>query len=216
MAIEKKRGCGYRKVGGMYLVCDGAGFGCDQLPFNLEVCPVCSQGIKPSRGFTWIIPNQLFGVKECKATCPIPICPLRREERQGLMWIGGGFYTPEDFIKEANEMGISKRISAVPNGFKLGETWVFMAHKKAGKKIPVVKPEGYPILSTKRVEVPAVFCVFKPARIEKIITETQSKDEVEMKKLKERGITPVAVPDDDKDHQGTVYDKKKEETTATA
>lgn len=39
MAVETRRGCGYRKVGGIYLVCDGAGFRCDQLPVNLEVIP---------------------------------------------------------------------------------------------------------------------------------------------------------------------------------
>jgi len=223
MAVEKRRGCGFRKVGGMYLVCDGAGFGCNQLPFNLEVCPVCSQGIKPSRGFTWINPLQLFKAQECKVTCPMsPNCPLRFEGRQGLMWIGGGFYTPEDFIKEANEMGISKRIGALHQGFELGKTWVFLAHKKAGKKqvpIPDTTPEDvradlYSVVKMEK-EVPAVFYIFKPTRIEKIVTETQSKDEAEMKKLKDRGITPVAVPDDDKDHQGTVYDKKKEETATS-
>lgn len=220
MAVEQKRGCGYRKVGGLYLVCDGVGFRCDLLPYNLEVCPVCSQGIKPSRSFTWIIPNKLFErSQECRATCPIiAYCPLRFEQKQGLMWVGGGFYKePGDFIKEAHEMGISKRISAVPNGFKVGETWVFLAHKKAGrKKVAVDVVEGRDELTDqavrleqeKEVEAPAVFYSFKPTRIEKIVTETQSKDEAEMQKLKERGITPVAVPDDDPDHKGTVYDKK--------
>jgi hypothetical protein len=34
--------------------------------------------------------------------------------------------------------------------------------------------------------------------------------------LTEKGITPVFVPDDDPDHQGTVYDKEEEEETVTA
>ncbi len=213
MAVEAKRRCGFRKVGGIYLVCEGTGFGCDQLPYNLEVCPVCSQGIKPSRGFTWIIPDHLFGVKECKATCPMPICPLRRAEKHGLMWVGGGFYKePDDFIREAKEIGISKRIAAIPNNFKLGETWVFLAHKKAGRK-QVLMPDTTPEETTHEKEVPAVFYIFKPTRIEKIVTETQSQDEAEMQKLKDRDITPVTVPDDDKDHRGTVYDKEKEENT---
>jgi hypothetical protein len=29
-----------------------------------------------------------------------------------------------------------------------------------------------------------------------------------MSKLREAGITPVPVPDDDKDHQGSVYDRE--------
>jgi len=55
-----------------------------------------------------------------------------------------------------------------------------------------------------------IFQVFKPTHIEKIITETMAKDEAEMKRLADHGITPVIVPDDDKDHQGTVYDKESE------
>ncbi|MEI6227005.1 MAG: hypothetical protein WCS72_19880 [Deltaproteobacteria bacterium] len=44
--------------------------------------------------------------------------------------------------------------------------------------------------------------------IEKIVTETESKDEAAMEELKGRGITPFVVPDDDKDHQGSVYDSE--------
>lgn len=33
MASETKRGCGYRKVGGMYLVGDYIRVPCDRLPF---------------------------------------------------------------------------------------------------------------------------------------------------------------------------------------
>jgi hypothetical protein len=33
------------------------------------------------------------------------------------------------------------------------------------------------------------------------------RDETAMNELVEAGITPVIVPDDDRDHQGTVYDK---------
>jgi len=46
--------------------------------------------------------------------------------------------------------------------------------------------------------------------LEKIITETMAKDEAEMKRLALQNITPIVVPDDDKDHQSTVYDKEAE------
>jgi hypothetical protein len=49
-----------------------------------------------------------------------------------------------------------------------------------------------------------VFRIFKPERIEKIITETMAKDEAEMNKLADAGITPVIVKDGDRDHEGTV------------
>ena len=52
--------------------------------------------------------------------------------RVGLIWVGEKFYpTPQDFCAEAEKMGISRRIPAVPNDFVLGETWVWLAHRKA-------------------------------------------------------------------------------------
>jgi hypothetical protein len=52
--VESKRGCGYRKPGGLYLVSGGFAKTCYKLPIGLTVCPCCNQGIKPARGFTWI------------------------------------------------------------------------------------------------------------------------------------------------------------------
>ena len=51
---ESERGCGFRKKGGLYLVSEGLAAPCGKLPIPLTVCPVCGQGIKPSRGWTWI------------------------------------------------------------------------------------------------------------------------------------------------------------------
>lgn len=58
---------------------------------------------------------------------------------------------------------------------------------------------------------PGIFRVFKPERIEKIITESQSKDAAVMEELIAKHITPVVVPDNDPDHQGTVYDDPENE-----
>lgn len=60
MAIEARRGCGYRKVGGIYLVGGGIGVPCDRLPYPLTVCPCCSQGVKQGRGWTWVTVGKLF------------------------------------------------------------------------------------------------------------------------------------------------------------
>jgi len=65
---EGPRGCGYRKTGGIYLVCDGPGHPCEILPMEMHVCSTCDQGIKPSRGWTWINPEELFKHERC-ATC---------------------------------------------------------------------------------------------------------------------------------------------------
>ena len=191
MAIEQKRGCGYRKVGGMYLVCGGAGVVCDRLPFLLKVCPVCGAGIKFSRGFTWVEPFPLLGGmhENCKDEIkPCPVCNpdvfTVHGEKYGLMWVGGNSYTPESFMFESQKMGISKRIATVPRNFKVGETWVLLAHKK-------VKTNGE--------KTSAIFSAFKPTKIEKLITKSQATEEA-LKKLGKQGITPVVVPDDDKDH----------------
>lgn len=205
MTSEAKRGCGFRKVGGIYLVGEGISLGCDLLPFNVETCPCCSAGIKYSRGWKWIVPKQLFNldgtIKEDMSCtgCPMKIsksgCPMQSEKKAGLLWVGHRFYSPESFIQEAQEMGISKRIGAVPREFELGKTWVFLAHIQAGTK--------------NNIKVPAVFYVFRPTKIEKIVTENQSKNAPEMQKLIKKGITPVVVPDNDKDHQGNVYEDQR-------
>lgn len=198
MAIEEKRGCGYRKVGGLYLVGEGLAAPCDRLPFELSVCPCCGNGIKFTRGFTWIRAD-LFAPDHQPCKCPYvcPICnPIRDGKgyvKYGLLWVGEAFYSPEGFIREAQRRGISKRISALPHGFKVGATWVMLAHKKA---ITKTAAEGSTALFQ---EVPGIFYAFCPLRVEKIITESMEKDG-EGAKLRERGITPVVVPDDDPDH----------------
>jgi hypothetical protein len=97
-------------------------------------------------------------------------------------------------------MGISRRITAVPRGFKVGEHFVFLAHPKMKEVVdPVTSDVSW---------VGGVFHVVKPQRIEKIITHSQSLDEKEMKKLAAQGITPVIVPDNDSDHHGSVYDDR--------
>lgn len=211
MAVEAKRGCGFRKVNGLYLVAQGIGLRCMRLPIPLEVCPTCSHGIKQSRGWTWINAKELFEKAEawdCLApTCPV--CPVSHPpEKAGLTWVGGAFYPkPEDWQAEADRLGVSRRISAVPKDFKLGETWVFVAHPKAIHRV-IAPINGH---EEQHSWVKGIIHAFKPQRIEKIVTRTMSEDEEEMQKLEKRGITPVIVPDDDEDHQGSVFKKQKQE-----
>jgi hypothetical protein len=203
MAVEARRKCGHRKVGGLYLVSDGLGVPCCKLPVLLHVCPTCNGGIKQSRGWTWIDPQPWL-----KGACTQGneyICaaanPERFGDKVGLLWIGEQFYpTPSSFQEEAAKMGISRRITAVPRGFKVGEHFVFLAHPKMKEVVdPVTSDVSW---------VGGVFHVVKPQRIEKIITHSQSLDEKEMKKLAAQGITPVIVPDNDSDHHGSVYDDR--------
>ena len=52
MAIEKPRRCGYRKVGGLYMVGEMASMmSCGQFPFALTQCPCCGSGFAQGLGF---------------------------------------------------------------------------------------------------------------------------------------------------------------------
>lgn len=273
MAVESKRGCGYRKVGGLYLCASGAGISCCRLPLALHTCPVCSGGIKQARGWTWINPAKMFA-EAPPATCGTSasfsldrpgsgFCPnfnlANYGERVGLLWVGESFYkTPTDFNVEAGTLGISRRIIALPRGFKLGEHWVFIAHPKvipAPRTVAEVDgvlaicdasgeptDEGTFIEDRAAAEAlaaqldrekprfgAAVFRVFKPTAIEKIIDQSDydallaelatyeadaAENKVPSKRLakfiKERaaGVTFVPVPDDDPDHHGDVHEDR--------
>jgi hypothetical protein len=206
MAVEARRGCGYRKVGGLYLVGKRLGVACCKMPIALRVCPTCNGGIKQARGWQWIDPRPwLKG--ECK-TGMAGVCaaatPDRMGERAGLLWIGTQFYpTAETFALESDRLGISRRITAVPRGFKAGETYVFLAHPRLIQETDDATGES--------TWVGGVFRIFRPDGVEKIVTETQARDADAMAKLRKAGITPVAVPDDDPDHRGSVYDDDNED-----
>jgi hypothetical protein len=230
MAVEQKRGCGYRKVGGLYLVSGGAGVPCDRLPIELSVCPCCHGGIKQSRGWTWIDVAMLVGGDHGVPCLDLGFCPLCHDVKQlgkaGLLWIGEKFYpTPADFDREGVAMGISRRISAIPRNFKVGETWILLAHPKVvpgtivdqenlagfGDQVAAgTMTEAQAIsYATKNVFKPGIFKVWRPSRIEKICKESERGTEA-IAELEKKGITPVFVPDDDKDHMGSVHDKAEE------
>jgi hypothetical protein len=184
--IEGKRGCGYRKEGGLYLVSEGLGRYCGALPIELEVCPTCHHGIKPSRGWTWIDLSALAAVRGCSREGGCGNCPIADAKIQqcGLLWVGEQFYkTPAAFAKEAGSMGISRRIQAVPRGFVVGETWVALAHRKAIESVFKLGEE--PTYKS------AIFHVFRPQRIEYIVKKGDSNEKLE--DLEKRGMTLVKV-----------------------
>ena len=127
----------------------------------------------------------------------------------GLLWIGAQFYkTTDEFNREAAALGVSRRIAAIPRGFKVGQTWVMFAHPKAVETFePLREPDGALDLDggTTRKFTPGIFKVWRPVRIEKILPES-ARGSAEVAELEEKGITPVFVPDDDPDHRGSVYD----------
>lgn len=181
--VENPRGCGYRKKGGLYLVADGISAACCKLPFPLTVCPCCHAGIKQTRGFIWVNSN-LFSGSECTDSGMYVTCPMNfKNRRVGLMWVGEKFYpTADHFTREANFMGVSKRIAQVPKDFEVGKTWVYLAHPKA---VHAIGEKGNIDFA------PGVFRAFRPQRIEYIVTEKETPEELE--KLAERGFTLVRV-----------------------
>lgn len=175
---------------GIYLVGDGLGAPCGLLPVPLGVCPCCGGGIKQTRGWTWITPQSLFtdavlgpvaGIeRDCDRSRRLktlvagsprgargcPDCPVGSPPpgRHGLLWIGEGFYpTPEDYIRESARQGVSRKIKAVPQGFVLGETWVFLAHRKA-----IRNP------ATGERDMPGIFSAFRPRGIDLVIADAHN------------------------------------------
>lgn len=197
MATEAKRGCGYRKVGGIYMCADGSGGPCCKMPIPLRVCPTCNQGIKQTRGFQWIDPTPWL---KGGCTWRRPFCPLAQPgvlpDKVGLLWIGAEHYDrPEAFNDEAARLGISRRIRAIPRGFEVGKSWVFLAHPR--------------VLFEDDKWVGGLFRIIRPDRFETIVTETMARDGELMDDLSDRGLVPVIVPDGDTDHAAPAERKTK-------
>jgi len=113
-------------------------------------------------------------------------------DKYGLMWVGSQYYTPESFIKEAQTMGVSKRIAKIPKDLKLGETWVLLAHPKVPFNSSI---ENTPLKSEPAYKK-AIFYAFIPQRIEMLIWKSEATTE-KIRKLEEQGITPIIVDDSD-------------------
>lgn len=186
--ICPRRRCGFRRPGGLYLVSSGPALYCGKLPIELTVCPCCSRGIKPSRGWTWIDATRIFAGVECKAPKCVG-CPMAKGlGRAGLLWVGTCYYpSPQRWTEEALAWGVSRRIPAVPNDFKLGETWVLVAHRQA-----ITRFDGQNSMVEQKVawkQSAGIFHAFKPTAVEYVVTGGESEEN--LAKLAARGITPV-------------------------
>lgn len=222
MAIEKARGCGFRKVNGLYLCGEGAAVRCDRLPFRIVNCPVCSSGLKFTRAFTWLdwekyagkhITDEFGSVTDCKCLTICPVCqPEHPRQPYCLLWIGERYYSPEAFIRESLQMGVSRRlpftgnIPRAPRLLKLNVTWVLFAHKHV----------IYKGKDEKGVDIyePAIFHAFKPTRLELLIWQKDATEE-RLAELEKAGITSIIIPDGDLDHSpesplGLAKDDKEE------
>ena len=198
--VERERGCGWRRIGGLYLCGTGIALPCLKMPYELHVCPVCGEGVKFSRGFRWVDAKRLTGGK-CASPQPYcTVCPFELE-KAGLMFVGEKHYKhPSDFIQEAVEMGISKRVNAIPKELRFNEDYILLAHKKGMEKRITQEAVGLVTTIEKTIIVPAIFYAFKPTHAEKVVTQEMldSMHEEEKKSAEERGIRFVVVPDEPK------------------
>lgn len=227
MAVEAARGCGYRKAGGLYLRAEFQGEPCERLPVPILPCSVCDGCIKFSRSYQWVKTEYILsGAKSCENLSTCGSCPVCRpdalawfaepKDRVGLLWIGKQYYeSPADWLKESRELGVSRRIAAIPKGFVIGKTWVFVAHPDAiMKKCPSGCNSGGTSNGKCRtcdgqglIGTPGIFQVFRPQRIELVVTPSM-KNEAWVDELVERGVTLFEVPEDDPDHRPVKRAKK--------
>lgn len=213
MAVEPRRGCGYRKVGGLYLCSDSIGEPCHALPIPLDICPVCHAGIHPARGWTTIVPGELLRLCDRFILGGGPelnmrlkhcwLCPACNPPggRHGLLWVGEKYYTPGTFAREAKLLGVSKRIAAIPRDLILGETFVYLAHRYARSAVTATELQMMPA-DEQNEPKPGIFTVFRPTRLEYIIrqSELDAMEPERRAKKESQGIRFIPVPDDDPDH----------------
>jgi hypothetical protein len=236
MAVEVKRGCGYRKIGGTYLEAPAGGFACGRMPLLLHSCPLCDYRPPFTRGVQRIHPKALLvsaptcrrwvttsesGCRQVVDATACSGCPLSRaleSEVAGLMWVGDRFYTPETFTEEARELGISKRIPNVPKWLKPGKTWIFLAHQRAAtdrcQRCVDGKSEGLPGTGLVVCEdcggsgrVPST-AVFTAFVPSRVVRIVgDDMPEEGRQKLRDQGLEPVVVPHDDPDHRAKREDE---------
>ena len=194
-------------MGGLYLTSGPTTTGCDRLPLRITPCEVCGQEPRFNRSISRISPFALWGnhyaevVCSCEFTVIPRHCPVCNPTDVGyLMWVGSE-YTIKSFSNEALAMGVSKRIPALPVGFVLGQSVLYLAYLKAlpaSGQLPLLALDS-PTHRSKHV--PAVFMSCVPSRLELIVTDVQAADEVFMAGVRAKGITPVVVPHNDVDHK---------------
>ena len=95
-----------------------------------------------------------------------------------MLWVAWGqnpihYPTPQSFLEEARRLGVSRKITAVPRGFRPGQTWTILGH------------------SLGHHGDPGIIGAFRADEIQYVVDGSETDDELE--RMVGRGITPVRV-----------------------
>lgn len=114
MSVEPRRGCGFRKAGGLYIVGDVVAREVDYLPFCIP--------FNQTRSLQWVTTDLLL------ATCrDRGESIFRAHPRLALCFVGAKHYSVASFVEEAAKQGVSRRVASIPKDLKPGDP-IALAH----------------------------------------------------------------------------------------
>ena len=88
-------------------------------------------------------------------------------------------------------MGISRKVHTIPFDINVGD-WIYLGFREC---IPTGEFRG----PGREMMAPGIFHAYQLGAIEKLLTESQQKDQYYVKTLLDRGITPVVEVGSEKD-----------------
>lgn len=118
---------------------------------------------------------------------PCNSCLINTRDTAHMLWVGADNYTPTQFLQEAAEQGISKRIPGLPKDFVLGESVVALASQLAIVSYVADPEHGRQVA----VHTPGIFALFMPTHVEYVTDGSET--EAELQRYLDRGIQPVRV-----------------------
>ena len=130
---EPIRGCGWREVGGTYLVGEGIFTPCDRLPMEIKQCPCCGRLIKVGRSLEQFNPHLYFqDHRNCEEGGFVRCIVCKPADANAFIQMVGveSYPTADSFLEEAHRLGISRRVNwkKIPKDFKVGESPIYLAH----------------------------------------------------------------------------------------
>jgi hypothetical protein len=244
--VESARGCGFRQWHGVYFMSGSFIEQCDRGIIEIEPCECCGERPRFNRGISRINPYQLFGkheilkektidmMEDCRHLRKNPFCYMCDPPTHGFLdWVGKDNYTPESFLKEAHEQGISRRLpkDAIPVDFVVGKSKVYLAMQGLVEKVEA-ETVGDKGKKPRKIKRDGIFMAYIPTRIEKLfhaeeftkhnmkahdpknMFDPENKEVCEacllIEEMLRKNVTPVFVdPKDERFHKKSLASRKK-------